>query len=118
MYPMFSSVSTRAANSPGAPTSGVLRVMAPVARELARVAERFDATPAQVEIAFCLSHPPVSNVLFGASSLTQLQENLGALALFQRHGGEIRDAVNDLWVDRGVVDPSASWGTAEGQKMP
>ena len=59
-----------------------------------------------------------ASVLFGASSLTQLQENLGALALFQRHGGEIRDAVNDLWVDRGVVDPSASWGTAEGQKMP
>lgn len=102
----------------GADPGGLREKIRAAAGKLASVAERFDATPAQVAIAFCLSHPPVSNVLFGASSLTQLQENLGALALFQRHGGEIRDAVNDLWVDRGVVDPSASWGTVEGQKLP
>lgn len=76
-----------------------------------RVAERFGATPAQLAIAFCLTHPAVANVLFGASSARQFEENLGALQVLERHGAELRGAVEDLWTDRGVVHPGASWGT-------
>ncbi|MGC5341927.1 aldo/keto reductase [Streptomyces sp. DT24] len=75
------------------------------------VAERFGATPAQLAVAFCLAHPAAGSVLFGASSLRQFQDNLGALDLLERHGDELRGAVDGLWADRDVVDPGASWGT-------
>ncbi|MFC6885192.1 MULTISPECIES: aldo/keto reductase [Actinomadura] len=79
--------------------------------EVERAAARFEATPAQLAIAYCLTHPAAANVLVGVSGLRQFEENLGALALLERHGGELRDAVSRLWLDRGVVDPGASWGT-------
>ncbi|MBB5081202.1 aldo/keto reductase [Nonomuraea endophytica] len=77
-----------------------------------RAAERFGATPAQLAVAFCFTHPAVATVLFGASGVRQLEENLGALTLLERHGPELREAVADLWLDRDVVNPEASWGTA------
>ncbi|MFF4416430.1 aldo/keto reductase [Streptosporangium sp. NPDC001559] len=79
--------------------------------EVKRIAEGFGATPAQLAIAFTLTHPAAANVLFGASSRTQLDENLGALELLERHGDELRSAVGSLWIDKGVVAPDASWGT-------
>ncbi|TDD93050.1 aldo/keto reductase [Actinomadura rubrisoli] len=79
--------------------------------EVVRVAERFGATPAQLAIAYCLTHPAVANVLVGVSRLAQLEDNLAALRLAARYGDELRDAAAGLWLDRGVVDPAASWGT-------
>ncbi|GII66880.1 aldo/keto reductase [Sphaerisporangium krabiense] len=79
--------------------------------EVQRVAERFGATPAQLAIAYTLTHPATVNVLFGVSGLAQLQDNLGALELLERHGDELRAAVADLWIDKDVVRPDASWGT-------
>ncbi|MFC0866118.1 aldo/keto reductase [Sphaerimonospora cavernae] len=76
-----------------------------------RAAERFGATPAQLAIAYCLTHRAVGNVLFGASRMSQFDDNLGALDLLARHGDELREAVADLWIDRDVVRPEASWGT-------
>lgn len=79
--------------------------------ELRRIADRFGATPAQVAIAYCLANPAVANVLVGVTRSTQLEENLAALGLCARRGDELRDAVAGLWLDKDVVDPSASWGT-------
>ncbi|MEV0419855.1 aldo/keto reductase [Streptosporangium canum] len=79
--------------------------------EAERVAERFGATPAQLAIAFCLTHPAAATVLFGVSGGRQLDDNLGALDLLARHGDELRPAVEGLWIDRDVVRPDASWGT-------
>ncbi|WP_066950859.1 aldo/keto reductase [Microtetraspora fusca] len=76
-----------------------------------RVARKFEATPAQLAVAFCLTHPSAGNVLFGASRLSQLEDNLGALVLLERHGDELRREVAELWLDRDVVRPEASWGT-------
>lgn len=76
------------------------------ARRLAEIATTVDATPAQVAVAFCLTHPAITTVLFGASSIRQLEENLGAVELAEQRGEEIRAAVAELWLDRDVVDPS------------
>lgn len=56
-------------------------------RGVARIAERLDATPAQLAIAWCLKNPRVSSVILGVSRLEQLSENLGALAVKARLDG-------------------------------
>ncbi len=55
------------------------------------VVERFMAiaaglgcTPAQLAIAWCSANPRVSTVIMGASTLPQLEDNLGALAVLPR----------------------------------
>ena len=63
-------------------------------------------TPAQLGIAFTLTHPALTTTLFGASRLAQLQANLDAAALVDRIGAaELRRLVEPFWADRGVVDP-------------
>ena len=49
--------------------------------EQARVA---GVAPAQLAIAWCLCNPHVSTVILGATRIAQLEENLDALALFER----------------------------------
>ena len=51
----------------------------PRQRELAGVARDLGCTPAQLAIAWCLKNPHVSTVILGASRVSQLSENLGAL---------------------------------------
>ncbi|MFE2873147.1 aldo/keto reductase [Embleya sp. NPDC059259] len=75
---------------------------------VAKVAADFDATPAQVAIAFCLANPTVATVLFGASRMSQWQDNLKALALLTHHGSALRTALTDAWADKDVMDPAAS----------
>lgn len=76
------------------------------APKLAEIAKRYDATPAQMCIAFTLTHPHNINTLFGATKMEQLEQALGAIALVDRIGREeLRAAVDELWADRDVVDP-------------
>ena len=71
-----------------------------------RLAEELEATPAQLAVAFTLTHPATATTLFGATRLEQLHANLGAVALVDRVGAEtIRARVEPFWADRGVVDP-------------
>lgn len=70
------------------------------------LAESLDATPAQLGIAFTLTHPVLTTTLFGASSIEQLRANLDAADLVERVGAaELRRLVEPFWADRGVVDP-------------
>lgn len=70
------------------------------------VARSLGATPAQLAIAFTLTHPATATTLFGASSLSQLESNLAALDLLDRHGSEtIRTAVEPFWADKDLVSP-------------
>jgi aryl-alcohol dehydrogenase-like predicted oxidoreductase len=64
-----------------------------VAAEFAALAASVDATPAQLAIAFALSHPMVANALVGVSKLEQLRDNLGALDVLERLG---RSGIRDL----------------------
>lgn len=70
--------------------------------EIEALARRYDATPVQLALAFCLANQDVGNVLFGASRLGQLEDNLGAITLAERAGAEIRQALDHLWLDRHV----------------
>ncbi|WP_029041871.1 aldo/keto reductase [Cucumibacter marinus] len=72
------------------------------APKLKEIAAQFDATPVQAALAFCLAYEPTANVLFGVSRLEQLEDNLGAITLAEQHGDALRNALNDLWLDRHV----------------
>jgi voltage-dependent potassium channel beta subunit len=48
-------------------------------RELAQIAERLECTLSQLAIAWCAANPNVSSVITGASRVSQLEENLGAI---------------------------------------
>ncbi|RBQ16418.1 aldo/keto reductase [Spongiactinospora rosea] len=90
----------------GRDPGGIRQKIAASAPELARVAADLGATPAQVCVAFTLTHPANVTTLFGATSLDQLRDNLAAVDLVERVGAaELRALVEPLWADRDVVDP-------------
>lgn len=51
---------------------------------LIKIADELHATPAQVALAYCLKNDQVSSVLFGATRVSQVKENLRALELVGR----------------------------------
>ena len=51
--------------------------------ELSKTAADIGCTPSQLAIAFCLANTNVSSVITGATSLEQLEENLGAIDLYK-----------------------------------
>jgi len=74
--------------------------------EYVATAERLGTTPARLAIAFTLTHPANVTTLFGATKLSQLEDNLAAFELVERIGtAELRAAVDPFWADKGVVDP-------------
>lgn len=70
---------------------------------LEQIAADFGATPAQLALAFCLSHPHLATALVGVSRCEDLAENLGALRLLDR-ADDIRAAVAPLAI-AGVGHP-------------
>ena len=87
----------------GADVGGIRERIVAAYPRVAEIAASFGASPAQLGIAFCLANPATANVLFGASSVRQLNDNLGAISLLEREGAErIREATAELWLDREV----------------
>jgi aryl-alcohol dehydrogenase-like predicted oxidoreductase len=87
----------------GADVGGIRERIVAIYPEVARIAAELDATPTQLGIAFCLANPVTANVLFGVSRMSQLEDNLGALALLDRGGAEgIRAATAGLQLDQDV----------------
>jgi len=68
---------------------------AAVAR-LAPIAEALGATTAQLAIAWVAKNPRVSTVITGASSLAQLQSNLGAVELLPRLTPEVMARIDEV----------------------
>lgn len=101
----------------GMDTGGIRDGIRAAAPELAEIAASYDASPAQLALAFCLANPDVASVLFGVSRLAQLRDNLGAVQLAADHGAQLRERVDRFWLDRGVVDPAASWGTTREEAV-
>lgn len=73
-----------------------------MAAEVTEIAAGFDATPAQLGIAFGLANPNVANVLIGSSRIEQLRANIGGIQLYRDHGAEVVAAVKHLWADQSV----------------
>jgi aryl-alcohol dehydrogenase-like predicted oxidoreductase len=61
-----------------------------------RIAEDIGCLPSQLAIAYCLKNPDVTSVLFGSRSVSQLQENVGALAVVPRLTDEIMSSLRKL----------------------
>lgn len=73
---------------------------------IAQLAEKLESTPAQLAVAFTLTHPANASTLVGATRLEQVTEHLGALELIDRVGAErLRALVEPFWLDRGITDP-------------
>jgi voltage-dependent potassium channel beta subunit len=64
--------------------------------QLESIATELGGTVAQLAIAWCTKNPRVSSVITGASKLSQLQSNLGALALAERLTPEFMQRIDGL----------------------
>ncbi|MDQ4214569.1 aldo/keto reductase [Microbacterium sp. ASV81] len=91
----------------GADVGGIRDRILALYPRVAHVAAEFGVTPAALGIAFCLTNPAIANVLFGASRLSQLEQNHAALALSAAHGAELRTALAGLQADVDVRDDGA-----------
>ena len=65
-------------------------------KDLTTVAKEIDSSMAQLAIAWCLKNPRVSTVILGASSLEQLDENLGALEVKERLNPTILKRIEEI----------------------
>ncbi|MEF2978627.1 aldo/keto reductase [Subtercola sp. YIM 133946] len=74
---------------------------------IAEAAGRLGVSPAQLCLAFTLTHPANVSTLFGASRLGQVTDALEAVDLVHRVGAdELRSLVEPFWADNGIVDPA------------
>lgn len=73
---------------------------------IAEVSSDLGITPAQLCVAFTLTHPANSTTLFGSSSVEQLRSNIAAVDFAGTIGAEeLRGLVEPFWADRGLVSP-------------
>jgi voltage-dependent potassium channel beta subunit len=70
------------------------------AGELQQVARELGMPLAQLAIAWCLKNPNVSTVILGASSIEQLQENLGALGMVTLLNEEAMERIEGVLKNR------------------
>jgi len=64
--------------------------------KLERVASELDCSVAQLAIAWVAKNPRVSSVIMGASKLSQLQSNLGALPVIERLSPEVMAKIDAI----------------------
>jgi voltage-dependent potassium channel beta subunit len=61
--------------------------------KLRPIAERLDCTMAQLAIAWCTKHPMVSSVITGASKVSQVEQNFGAVEVIPRITDEVKEEI-------------------------
>ncbi|MCC6193702.1 MAG: aldo/keto reductase [Burkholderiales bacterium] len=59
--------------------------------EYKKIADKLGVSPAQLALAFCLTHPRTTSILAGVSSVAQLNDNIGAIAVAKRYGERLKD---------------------------
>jgi voltage-dependent potassium channel beta subunit len=65
--------------------------------EFKDVAEEFDATMAQLAIAWCAANPDVSTVITGASRVEQVEENMRALDVLEQLDDDAVDRISAIF---------------------
>jgi aryl-alcohol dehydrogenase-like predicted oxidoreductase len=65
--------------------------------EYAAACARLGVTPAQAALAVCIADPHVASTLFGARTVGQLRENIGAAEIADVRGAEIRHELHALF---------------------
>lgn len=71
-------------------------------KKLQKIADKLNASAAQLAIAWCLKNPHVSTVLLGATQISQIEHNLKAVALKHLITDEILKEINDLFSQEAV----------------
>jgi voltage-dependent potassium channel beta subunit len=66
-------------------------------RALGAIAARLGCTTSQLAIAWCARNPKVSTVITGASRLSQLEENLGALNVLDLLSDDVAEEIENLF---------------------
>jgi aryl-alcohol dehydrogenase-like predicted oxidoreductase len=64
--------------------------------QIVRIAEELGCTPAQLALAYCLKNNLVTSVLFGATRVTQVQENVEALEVLPRFTEDVMQRLRNL----------------------
>lgn len=64
--------------------------------QLIGVAQELSCTPAQLALAYCLKNAQIESVLFGATKVRQLQENLRALDILPRLNDQVMTKLQNL----------------------
>jgi voltage-dependent potassium channel beta subunit len=62
-------------------------------RELSQIAQELGTTMANLALAWCLKNPHVSTVITGASRVSQVQENMKAIALTSQLTDDVMDKI-------------------------
>lgn len=88
----------------GRDPGGIREQIIALVPRLREVAARFDCTMAQLAIAFCIANPQTASLLFGASRISQLEDNVGAVEVARRHGAAIREALADFGIEGHAFD--------------
>jgi voltage-dependent potassium channel beta subunit len=70
-----------------------------VTRQLAEVAEDLNVTMAQMSLAWLLKNPNVSTVITGASKVSQVEENMKAVAIKEKLTDDVMLRINDIIKD-------------------
>jgi len=86
------------------------------ADELAPIAAELECKPAQLALAWCLLNPRVSTVILGATSVAQLKENLGALAVLPKLTPAIKERVEAIGGGKGEPAYHSSWKQVTGMR--
>jgi len=66
-------------------------------RELRSIADELEVTLAQLSIAWTAANPNVSTVITGASKVSQVEENLGALDALERLTDDVKARIDELF---------------------
>lgn len=67
-----------------------------VVRSIGGIAKELGCSTAQLAIAWCLKNPNVSTVILGATSIRQLEENIGALNIKEQLSPEIMGRIQKI----------------------
>jgi len=66
-------------------------------KALTEIATELGASVSQVALAWCAKNPAVSTVILGASSIAQLKENLGAVAVVPKLTPEVLERIEQIF---------------------